>query len=107
VSVLAAAATVLTITIWPGGDGAAHTWRLRCGPAGGTMPRAATVCRRLNAVADPFAPVPKSAVCTQNYGGPQIAIVRGTFRGRHVWARFNRRNGCEIARWKRVEFLFP
>jgi hypothetical protein len=45
-------------------------------------------------------------VCTQIYGGPQEAVVRGTFRGRRVSIRFTRRNGCEIARWNRVAFLF-
>jgi hypothetical protein len=40
------------------------------------------------------------------YGGPQTARVRGTYRGRKVEAVFNRKNGCEIARWKRVAFLF-
>jgi hypothetical protein len=34
------------------------------------------------------------------------AFVRGTFRGRRVSTRFARRNGCEIARWDRVAFLF-
>jgi hypothetical protein len=33
--------------------------------------------------------------------------VRGTFRGKRVWTWFKRRDGCEIARWKRVGFLFP
>jgi hypothetical protein len=34
------------------------------------------------------------------------ALVRGTFRGRRVSIRFTRRNGCEIARWNRMAFLF-
>jgi hypothetical protein len=55
----------------------------------------------------PFAPVPKSAACTLIYGGPQVAEVDGKFRGRKVNARFTRQNGCEIARWNRVRFLFP
>jgi hypothetical protein len=46
-------------------------------------------------------------MCTQIYGGPQEALVTGTFGGRRVWARFSRRNGCEIARWNRIAFLFP
>ena len=39
------------------------------------------------------------------YGGPQVALVTGTLRGVKVWARFRRRDGCEIARWNRVAFL--
>ena len=45
--------------------------------------------------------------CTQIYGGPQEADVRGVFRGRPVEAHFDRGNGCEIARWDKVQFLFP
>ena len=55
----------------------------------------------------PFAPTPRAAACTQIYGGPQEALVTGRFRGRLVHAHFSRKNGCEIARWNRVGFLFP
>jgi hypothetical protein len=54
----------------------------------------------------PFLPLSPTTVCTQIYGGPQEALVRGTFRRRRVSIRFARRNGCEIARWTRVAFLF-
>jgi hypothetical protein len=33
--------------------------------------------------------------------------VTGRFRGARVWAKFQLRNGCEIARWKRVVPLLP
>ena len=49
----------------------------------------------------------KSVACTEIYGGPEIADVQGTFRGKPVNTRFLRTNGCEIARWNRVRFLFP
>jgi hypothetical protein len=55
----------------------------------------------------PFAPVPKSSSCTLIYGGPETADVTGTFRGRPLNAHFERGNGCEIARWNSVKFLFP
>jgi hypothetical protein len=58
-------------------------------------------------VRTPFATVPKGAACTLVYGGPQMADVRGRFRGRRVQATFSRTNGCEIERWDRVRFLFP
>jgi hypothetical protein len=98
----------LTVTVWPQGrDHASRIWTLRCGPAGGTLPRRAAACRRLNAFAgDPFAPTPPGTACSQIYGGPQVAIVRGAFRGRRIWATFRRRDGCEISRWNRVSFLF-
>ena len=39
-------------------------------------------------------------LCTQQYGGPQVAVVTGTFHGRTVHSTFTRTDGCEIARWK-------
>ncbi len=36
-------------------------------------------------------------VCTQIYGGPQAARVRGAIDGERVDRRFTRTNGCEIA----------
>jgi hypothetical protein len=101
--------TTLTITAWPAGRdaGAARTWRLACDPARGTVPRAAAACRQLGSVAAPFAPTPRDRACTEVWGGPQEALVRGRHAGRAVWARFSRRNGCEIARWDRVRALFP
>jgi hypothetical protein len=99
--------TKLEISISIGGSEApTKVWTLRC-PAGGTLPNAARACRKLDQVPHPFAPLPKGIACTQIYGGPQIADVRGTFRGRRVSAHFSRGNGCEIARWNRVRFLFP
>ena len=99
----------LTITVWPTGRAhAARVWTLRCGPAGGTLPARASACRQLGRFSgNPFAPVPPATVCSQIYGGPQVAVVRGRFRGRFVYATFTRRNGCETDRWNRVAFLFP
>ena len=64
-------------------------------------------CAKLALMDDPFAPVPKDKACTQVFGGPEVADVTGTFRGKPVNAHFEKGNGCEIARWNRVEFLFP
>jgi hypothetical protein len=99
----------LTVTVWPQGRAhASRTWTLRCGPAGGTLPRAAAACRRLAAFSgSPFAPAPPGTACSEIYGGPQEALVRGTFRARRIWATFRRRDGCEIDRWNRVSFLSP
>ena len=103
------ASTSLHLTVWPNGEGhpGKREWTLRCAPAAGTLPNAATACRRLSALKAPFAPVPKDAACTEIYGGPQEALVTGRFRGQMIRARFSRRDGCQIARWNRVKFLFP
>ncbi len=111
-SVLAAillAATSLHITVWPNGEGHAprRTYTLRCAPARGTLPHRASACSRLAGMKAPFAPTPAQTACTEIYGGPQEALVTGRFRGGLVRARFNRKDGCEIGRWNRVQFLFP
>jgi hypothetical protein len=104
------AATVdLQVTVWPKGKEAGHAvrWSLRCKPAGGTLPRPGRACRMLQALRSPFASVPPGEMCTQIYGGPQVALVRGTFLGRPISASFTRTDGCQVYRWNRVAFLFP
>lgn len=44
-------------------------------------------------------------LCTQQYGGPQVAVVTGIFHGRQVHATFQRTDGCEIARWNSLAAL--
>jgi hypothetical protein len=96
------AGTSLTIEV-RASEGAAPTgYTLACDPAGGTLPGAAEACDRLAASGAPFARLPADAVCTQVYGGPEVATVRGVFRGQAVDAVFTRRNGCEIARYDRL-----
>lgn len=105
----ATATADLKISYWPEGRAAGNVqkWTLRCGPAGGTLPRPASACRKLMGMTRPFAPIPADAMCTEQYGGPQVAIITGTFRGAKVWAQLQNRNGCEIARFKRLAFLVP
>jgi hypothetical protein len=99
VQLLAAALTSLTITVWPGAGADSFTYTLRC-------PSQNPDCAALARVARPFAPIPPDMACIEIYGGPQRALVRGTFRGRRIWTRFARTDGCEIGRWNRHAFLF-
>ena len=101
--------TQLTISFWREGRGtdAPERWTLRCNPAGGTLPRAAAVCRQLDALAKPFAPIRRNLVCTDQYGGPQQALITGMHKGNRVWTVIGMRNGCEISRAKRLAFLVP
>jgi hypothetical protein len=93
--------TQLEISVWRAGtDGPVRLTTVEC-------PAPNDTCDQLSALKDPFAPVPEGVACTQIYGGPQVAEVRGTFEGEAVDTRFNRTNGCEIERWDRVAFLFP
>jgi Subtilisin inhibitor-like len=99
--------TVLRITLWPRGKGPSpYHWTLQCRPANGTLPNRRVACTKLNALSRPFAPVPKGAACTEQFGGPAEATVTGRFEGKRVWAHFNRTDGCRIARWTKHEFLF-
>jgi hypothetical protein len=104
----AAALTAALSILYSPHDGSGQArWELSCGPAGGSLPRAAQACTRLAAITgNPFLPVPDNVGCTDIYGGPETARVVGTFRGRRVWATFRQTNGCEIARWGRLSFLF-
>ena len=53
-----------------------------------------------------FEPVPGNVACTQQYGGPETATVKGTLNGDPIDAKFSRENGCEITRWDAAEPLF-
>ena len=41
-------------------------------------------------------------ICTQIYGGPATARVRGRIAGRAIDRRFARADGCQIADWNRA-----
>lgn len=104
--------TALRVSYWDGGtlrDPPDRVWTLRCNPARGTLPRPARACARLTAGATRlFAPLPPGLVCTEIYGGPQLARVVGTVAGKRVWATFSRSNGCNISRWDRLSpWLLP
>lgn len=50
-------------------------------------------------------PVPRGTTCASVFGGAQTARIVGSIRQDHVDARFDRTNGCEIARWDKVADL--
>ncbi|MFF4950541.1 SSI family serine proteinase inhibitor [Streptomyces chattanoogensis] len=107
-----AASDRLTVTVTGSGSSEANgTFRLRCHPAGGSHRDPARACAKLDKLTrwgrDTFAPVPKGSMCTMIYGDSATAHVTGTWAGRPVDARFQRTNGCEIARWNRFEPLLP
>ncbi len=104
-----AASDQLQMTYWERGRerGTALRWTLRCGPAGGTLPRAAAACTKLARLSAPVQPIPEDATCTEIYGGPQEAVVAGRYGGRRIWIRLGRSNGCEISRFDRLRFLVP
>ncbi|WP_053226057.1 hypothetical protein [Solirubrobacter soli] len=50
-------------------------------------------------------PTDGNVACTQIYGGPEEATIKGTIRGEEINATFSRTDGCEIERWDRVKAL--
>lgn len=53
-----------------------------------------------------FFPKLKLTRCRQVYGGPQVARVRGTYKGQEVDRVFKRTDSCEIAKWRALAPLF-
>ncbi|HEY5479825.1 MAG TPA: SSI family serine proteinase inhibitor [Gaiellaceae bacterium] len=103
------ATTSLRITVWPQGKaGTSISYSLSCPQGTGTLPGARAACSKLQRIdVSAFAPVPGSTACTQIYGGPQVARVSGRLAGKSISADFSRTDGCQIARWSRLAFLFP
>ncbi|WP_327368770.1 SSI family serine proteinase inhibitor [Streptomyces sp. NBC_01217] len=104
--------TRLTVTVSGTGDPSAEgVFELECGPAGGSHPAAQQACDRLAELAgegaDPFAPVPRDAMCTQQFGGQATARVTGTWQGRSIDTAFDRTNGCAISRWNGLRPVLP
>jgi len=93
----------LVVRVDDDGDkgGAARELRLTC-----AKPTDSQACGAAAGVsAADLAPTKGDTACTQIYGGPETASIKGTIRGDAVDATFSRRDGCEITRWKRVEAL--
>ncbi|WP_369137862.1 SSI family serine proteinase inhibitor [Modestobacter versicolor] len=91
------------------GDGSAperHT--LTCGdPADGDLPDPAAACDQLRALEAPFDPLPADQACTEQYGGPETALVTGRWAGDAVRLELARTHGCEIDQWTRLAPLLP
>ena len=98
------------------GDGAGNTKRatLTCdakGPRATGFLRhrnAARLCRRAYALERFLGSQPDTTrACTEVYGGPDRAVIRGNVKGTQVERRFGRADGCEIADWERAKLLLP
>lgn len=90
------------------GSGTRSTWTLTCLPTGGNHPDPGKACGVLGANgARALPPTPAGTVCSQIYGGPQQAVVTGTWKGAAVDSRFNLSDGCEVERWNLLLGLLP
>ncbi len=69
---------------------------------------AAALCRRAYTLERFLGGTPdEGRTCTQIYGGPSKARVRGNIRGTTVNRRFKRTDGCAIADWQHARRLLP
>jgi hypothetical protein len=101
-----AGATQLRISVLASEGAERTTYTLTCDPPGGDHPNPEAACAALAEANDPFAPVPKDRMCTQQYGGPQTATINGTYQGNMIMASFKRTDGCEIDRWNTLAAVF-
>jgi len=72
-----------------------------------SAPTDSDVCGAAAGVSAADLAAPKDDIaCTQVFGGPETATIKGTLRGEPVDASFSRSDGCEIARWDKLKPLF-
>jgi hypothetical protein len=93
----------LVVTIDPDGEEAqsAKSMELNC-----KAPTDSDACGAAAGIsAADLASTPNDVACTQQFGGPETATIKGTLRGEPVEASFARSDGCEIARWDKVKPL--
>jgi hypothetical protein len=106
----AAAQTDLAVSVKAAAKSPAKTWKLTCDPVGGNHPDAKNACAALakakTQTKNPFTPTSSNQMCTQIYGGSQIATIKGTLQGKQVDATFTRKNGCELKRWSDLGPVF-
>jgi hypothetical protein len=108
-SVTASPSAITELSIaFDDGSGTAASWRLTCAPAGGAHPDPEAACDALEANGARSLPATaKSRMCSQKYGGPETAVVTGTWRGKVVRSQLNLTNSCEISRWNALKGLLP
>jgi len=101
------AAVSLTISVVSQEGAAPKTFDITCDPDGGSHPQPKQACAALmEAGPDVFEKPAADQPCTQIYGGPQTATVKGSYEGTEVDAAFSRENGCEIDRWEKLGTTF-
>lgn len=91
------------VTVDPDGTGseAAKELQVSC-----KAPTDSDLCGAAAGLSDAdLAPTKADVACTQQFGGPETATIKGTLRGEPVDASFSRSDGCEIARWDKVSPL--
>jgi hypothetical protein len=95
----------LTISLDADGKGAGKpvTSELECASEFKSKNQACLALSDNPAMLDPEKP---GKICTEQYGGPQTATVKGTVNGKDVSASFSRTDGCQISRWEAAKALW-
>ena len=92
------------------GDGTEpERYTLTCGGGSpdGDHPDATAACAHLEGLDDPFAPLPADMVCTEQYGGPETAIITGRWKAADVDVELSRTDGCRISQWESLGPVLP
>ncbi len=72
------------------------------------LPSIARLCREARALAPLLTEEPPARrACTQIYGGPETARVRGTVAGHTIDRTFSRHDGCAIEDFERIKPILP
>ncbi len=76
-------------------------WTLTCSPAGGSHPAPEAACSDLDQAGgvDALEEVPADQICTEIYGGPEVAKVTGHVGGTEIDTEFTKSGGCEMERY--------
>lgn len=102
--------SALTVTLDPDGAGGGAkemTEEVSCPGASEDAACRAVAAMKVGALA----PTPADTACTELFGGPDTASLKGTVRGEDLNVDLTRSNGCEIARFDAalplLQALFP
>jgi hypothetical protein len=100
-----AAKVALDVVLQNGNGSQVSHWTLRCEPAGGTYPDAASACGKLLTYKNFFAPQPAHVMCPMIMADARSYLVYGTFLGQKVHETIVD-GGCELARWSELNKIF-
>jgi hypothetical protein len=105
VSTTSAAKISLIVTFAASPATAAKHYTLKCEPAGGTAPDAATACSKLLTSKNLFGPKPAHVMCPMILASAARATVSGTYLGKKVHETVLD-GGCDLARYQQLRHIF-
>jgi Subtilisin inhibitor-like len=100
-----AAKVSLDVTFAASPTTAGRHFTLRCDPAGGTAPDAATACSKLLSGKNLFGPKPAHVMCPMIMSTAGRATVTGTYLGKKVHETIVD-GGCDLGRYQQLKQIF-